>query len=426
MVAAFFRSLTFLPHLQSDPTGLILRGVAGAFASTWVFRGGFDLAAFAAVLFEHDDLAALDSLQALCDQDLVAVVEVPPGSGRRRYFPRAAPACTKDEALRRRHAEYFALCPLVQLELERENLQAARQFALELGTRGMELAARAQLSLEALFPGESSGDGWLGIDCALLSKELAAEVCLSRGRAAGDAQALNRAVRLAEDAGRNEIVVEALLETSRLLGNAGNWQEAERVLERASSLAGASVEDRIFAQRAELHAVWGRPEEALEIEQRALADALASADREREAAVRKRVAERMRTLGLVESAREHEEAARELLGESASPSYVLRVNGDVRSVELAPGPRLELEKRPSMKRVLAALIDARRTRAGRGVSIGELFEAGWPGAAIRPESQAARVYVAINTLRKLGFAPVLLRQDDGYLLTPALRVETQS
>ncbi|MND07700.1 hypothetical protein D3C83_298690 [compost metagenome] len=53
-------------------------------------------------------------------------------------------------------------------------------------------------------------------------------------------------------------------------------------------------------------------------------------------------------------------------------------------------------------------------------------EAGWPGAAIRPESQAARVYVAINTLRKLGFAPVLLRQDDGYLLTPALRVETQS
>jgi tetratricopeptide (TPR) repeat protein len=401
--------------------------VAVTVASTSVFRGGFDLAAFAAILFEGDELRALDALQTLRDQQLVSAMELPPGSGRRRYFPSDTALLNRDEELGLRHAEYFATQPLDRLELERGNLIAAREFALGLGTpRGMELAARAQLAVEALFAAERPGDGWQGIACALLSDDLAAEVWLSKGRALGDADALNRAITLAEKAGRKELVAEALIETARLLTHTEKWQEAETVLERARSLASPSAEGRILAEMAELHAARGRPEEALELEQRALGEALASADRRREASARKRVAVRMRALGLVESAREHEEEARELLGESTTPAaYVLRVSDDVRSVELAPGPRLELERRPNMKRVLAALIEARRTRAGQGVSIGELFQAGWPGDAIRPESQAARVYVAINTLRKLGFAPVLLRQDDGYLLTPSLRVETQ-
>jgi tetratricopeptide (TPR) repeat protein len=415
-----------LPHLPIRRGQYHTSQVAVTVASTCVFRGGFDLAAFAAILFEGDELAALDALQVLCDQQLVSVVELPPGSGRRRYFPSDTPLFDNDDRLRLRHAEYFAGQPLDRLELERENLAAARELALGLGTpRGMELGARAQLSLESLFGGERPGDGWHGIDCALLPDELAAEVWLSKGRASGDAEALNRAVALAENAGRSELVVAALIETARLLADTGKWQEAENVLERARPLAAPSAKGRILSELAELHAARGRPEAALELEQRALGDALASADHGREANARKRVAMRMRALGLVESAREHEEEARELLGESAPPAYVLRVSDDVRSVELAPGPRLELERRPSVKRVLAALIEARQTRAGQGVSIGELFEAGWPGDAIRPESRAARVYVAINTLRKLGFAPVLLRQDDGYLLTPALRVETQ-
>jgi hypothetical protein len=51
-----------------------------------------------------------------------------------------------------------------------------------------------------------------------------------------------------------------------------------------------------------------------------------------------------------------------------------------------------------------------------------LFAVGWPNESITPASAANRVYVALAKLRKRGLKPLLLRQNDGYLLDPAVPV----
>ncbi len=82
--------------------------------------------------------------------------------------------------------------------------------------------------------------------------------------------------------------------------------------------------------------------------------------------------------------------------------------------------RVDLGRRTALRRLLWELTLQRERAPGQGVPLERLFEAAWPNVQIRPDSQAARVYVAIGTLRKLGLSPVLLRQDDGYLLDPAV------
>ncbi|MCA9594413.1 MAG: tetratricopeptide repeat protein [Myxococcales bacterium] len=114
------------------------------------------------------------------------------------------------------------------------------------------------------------------------------------------------------------------------------------------------------------------------------------------------------------------------LGDSRVPSSpfreTLKVGPDAEWFATSDGERVDLSRRNAPRRLLAKLVDAQQNRPGAGVSLEGLFDAAWPGVAIRPDSQAARVYVAIGTLRKLGLATMLLRQDDGYLLDPAIPV----
>ncbi|MCB9678330.1 MAG: hypothetical protein H6737_24725 [Alphaproteobacteria bacterium] len=81
--------------------------------------------------------------------------------------------------------------------------------------------------------------------------------------------------------------------------------------------------------------------------------------------------------------------------------------------ETPAGEHVDLRTRAALRRILAALVDA---RGGPGLSMEEVFEAGWPGQNIGYEAAANRVYTSIAALRKMGLGDVLVRHDDGYRL----------
>jgi predicted ATPase len=87
--------------------------------------------------------------------------------------------------------------------------------------------------------------------------------------------------------------------------------------------------------------------------------------------------------------------------------------------------RVDLTRRGALRRILAALAEARLARPGTGLPVREIVRLGWPGEKMSPESATARVYMAVRTLRSLGLEGVLLTRDDGYLLDPAARVEVE-
>lgn len=89
----------------------------------------------------------------------------------------------------------------------------------------------------------------------------------------------------------------------------------------------------------------------------------------------------------------------------------------------APGGEpVDLRRRRAPRLLFRALVERRLAAPGVGLSVQELAAAGWPGDRSLPSATAARVYVAIRTLRALGLTGILRRQDDGYLLDPAVPV----
>ena len=83
---------------------------------------------------------------------------------------------------------------------------------------------------------------------------------------------------------------------------------------------------------------------------------------------------------------------------------------------------IPLARRPLLRRLMARLVVGRRESPGTGIGVQELVEAGWPGEQMHPHSAASRVYVAISTLRKLGLAEVIQRDENGYRLDPRLSI----
>jgi tetratricopeptide (TPR) repeat protein len=84
--------------------------------------------------------------------------------------------------------------------------------------------------------------------------------------------------------------------------------------------------------------------------------------------------------------------------------------------------RVDLGKRPTLRRILARLVEVRLGTPGRTLSVDELREVGWPGERMTPTSGAERVYSAIRTLRSFGLREVLLSRDGGYLLDPTVAI----
>jgi FHA domain len=101
-----------------------------------------------------------------------------------------------------------------------------------------------------------------------------------------------------------------------------------------------------------------------------------------------------------------------------TPRAALRVAADGTWFEPAEGPRVSLEGRFALARVLFALVDARMLRPGCGVDVHDLLARAWPGQRPVGDSGPHRVHVAISTLRRLGLGDVLTRAEQGYLLAP--------
>jgi tetratricopeptide (TPR) repeat protein len=430
--------------------------VESALGLASVFRGGFELEAFAEIVLLGDRFAAMELLRLAHERSLVRVVDVP-GSGRRRFFLDDGVRQPVESATRLRHAEWFVKSArssrhdLGWLRRERDNLLAARETWLELGDHARALEVTCWL--EPVFLEEGGATTFLELwDASFrppLSPELEAEARLARGRAEHAVGELDfaraewqRAAELARTAGQNEIAVVALLEAARSARLDGALAEAEAYTSEARDLLDHTPEPRLElrleAERIDLLRDQGRLAEAMELAEAGLGRVLEARERDlrEEARARIRVAACARALGESGQADEHDERARELLLElgelvpeadgvdsERSGPRVLIVARNAEWVELVPGTRVDFARRPTLRRLFLALIRARRDRPGQGLSVQALFDAGWPGARIRPESQAARVYVAINSLKKLGFGAVLTRQDDGYLLLPGVTLQ---
>ncbi len=108
---------------------------------------------------------------------------------------------------------------------------------------------------------------------------------------------------------------------------------------------------------------------------------------------------------------------------AVAPAAALVVAGDGAWFCLPDGPRVVLDRRPVLKRLLARLASARAERAGQTLDWEALLEAGWPREKVIPEAGAHRVRVSVSTLRKLGLKDALETVETGYRLTPSLPLE---
>lgn len=81
-----------------------------------------------------------------------------------------------------------------------------------------------------------------------------------------------------------------------------------------------------------------------------------------------------------------------------------------------------LERRPHLRRIVAALLLLHHTRESHGLDVAAAFRAGWPDERCLAAAQRNRVHVAIATLRALGLAHAIVFERGGYRLAPDLDV----
>jgi len=96
----------------------------------------------------------------------------------------------------------------------------------------------------------------------------------------------------------------------------------------------------------------------------------------------------------------------------------LVIGDDGRWFRISEQREVNLERRAALRRVLAVLARRRVESPGSALSLDGVLAAGWPGERVSAEAGAARVYNAIQRLRRLGLESVLRTRDDGYLLDP--------
>ncbi len=93
----------------------------------------------------------------------------------------------------------------------------------------------------------------------------------------------------------------------------------------------------------------------------------------------------------------------------------LRVGDGAAELVLPDGTEVSLQTRPTLARVLEALV-ARRLAGGPNLSIGDLVRAAWPEQRAVTDAAKNRVHVALSTLRSLGLKGIIVREDGGYRL----------
>jgi hypothetical protein len=107
---------------------------------------------------------------------------------------------------------------------------------------------------------------------------------------------------------------------------------------------------------------------------------------------------------------------------ASDPAEPIVVGPSLGYFQRGPLPRFDLVRRESLRLLMQALTEKRIHEPGVGLTQEALFEVGWPGQKIRSRSAAARVYTAVNTLRRAGLDGALVRRGHEYLLDPVVPV----
>ncbi len=111
----------------------------------------------------------------------------------------------------------------------------------------------------------------------------------------------------------------------------------------------------------------------------------------------------------------------EVLGSNAELGS-LHLGPDARWIQLNAEPRVELERRPTARRLLACLADANERAPGTVVDNEQLIAAAWPEQRVLNESAINRLRVTVFRLRQMGLAEYLRADAAGYLLVPGLKI----
>lgn len=121
---------------------------------------------------------------------------------------------------------------------------------------------------------------------------------------------------------------------------------------------------------------------------------------------------RHRVRGLTETeAERHALKWLEFVLDDGRPARVeLEIDADARWFRVE-GAIVRLDKRPSLQRIVVALLDARWTQPA---SMEVLVTAGWPDESLIQSSGSTRVHTALHTLRKMGLGKHLERTQVGY------------
>lgn len=104
---------------------------------------------------------------------------------------------------------------------------------------------------------------------------------------------------------------------------------------------------------------------------------------------------------------------------------VLRVADDTSWLATARGNRIELGRRPVMRRIVELLVSARERTPGAPVSAARLLKHAWPGEQIQREAALNRLYVTLTRLRHLGLDAIDTRPE-GYLIRADVSVARQT
>ena len=85
--------------------------------------------------------------------------------------------------------------------------------------------------------------------------------------------------------------------------------------------------------------------------------------------------------------------------------------------------RIDLSRKPRLRAIAEALLEAHRRAPEEWLTIEDVFSAGWPGERIRRASLTNRVHVSLSRLRKLGFE-AMLESDPvaGYRIAPEVSI----
>jgi hypothetical protein len=86
------------------------------------------------------------------------------------------------------------------------------------------------------------------------------------------------------------------------------------------------------------------------------------------------------------------------------------------------GVHVDLGRRPTMRRIVTALVDARIETEGDAISSATLIGIGWPEDAAVTEASANRLRVTLCRLRQLGLEGVLVTTSNGWMLDPAVPI----